>query len=204
MLPLHLIPNLKNKNIIDLCSAPGGKAFQAISQGGNVTLNDKNKKRIIVLKENLKRLNFKNHIINEDVLNLSIKKKYDFIILDAPCSAIGSIRRNPDIFYKNKSPDIDTLVILQRKLLQKASLLVNKKGVLLYIVCSFFYKETLEQMKYFLSKNKNFSVLKFDKIKKYAEINTFIDIKGYILIPPTIYKNFFIDGFFGVKFIKND
>ena len=103
MLPLHLIPNLKNKNIIDLCSAPGGKAFQAISQGGNVTLNDKNKKRIIVLKENLRRLNFKNHILNKDILNLSIKKKYDFIILDVPCSAIGTIRRNPDIFYKNKS-----------------------------------------------------------------------------------------------------
>ena len=127
MLPLHLISNLKNKNIIDLCSAPGGKAFQAISQGGKVTLNDKNKKRIIVLKENLRRLNFNNHILNKDILNLSFKNKYDFIILDAPCSAIGTIRRNPEIFYKNKTPDIDTLIILQRKLLQKASLLVNKK-----------------------------------------------------------------------------
>ena len=107
-------------------------------------------------------------------------------------------------FYKNKTPDIDSLVILQRKLLQKASLLVNKKGVLLYMVCSFFYKETLEQMKYFLSKNKNFSILKFDKIEKYAEINNFVDNEGYILIPPTTYKSFFIDGFFGVKFIKND
>ena len=204
MLPLHLTFNLKNKNIFDLCSAPGGKAFQAISQGGNVTLNDKNKKRIIVLKKNLKRLNFKNHIINEDILNLSIKKKYDCIILDAPCSAIGTIRRNPEIFYKNKAPNINELFILQRKLLQKASLLVNQNGVLLYMVCSFFYKETLEQMKYFLSKNKNFSILKFDKIEKYAEMNTFVDSKGYILIPPTTYKSFFIDGFFGVKFIKND
>ena len=204
MLPLHLIPNLKNKNIIDLCSAPGGKAFQAISQGGNVTLNDKNKKRIIVLKENLRRLNFNNNILNKDILNLSIKKKYDFIILDAPCSAIGTIRRNPEIFYKNKTPDIDTLIILQRKLLQKASLLVNKKGGLLYMVCSFFYEETLEQMEYFLSKNKNFRILKFDKIEKNAGMNTFVDTKGYILIPPTTYKSFFIDGFFSVRFVKND
>ena len=119
MLPIHLTSNLKNKNIIDLCAAPGGKAFQAISQGGYVTLNDKNKKRIIVLKKNLKRLNFKNHIMNEDILNLSIKKKYEFVILDAPCSAIGTIRRNPEIFYKNKIPDINTLIVLQRKLLQK-------------------------------------------------------------------------------------
>ena len=124
--------------------------------------------------------------------------------MDAPCSAIGTIRRNPEIFYKNKAPNINELFILQRKLLQKASLLVNQNGVLLYMVCSFFYKETLEQMKYFLSKNKNFSILKFDKIEKYAEMNTFIDSKGYILIPPTTYKSFFIDGFFGVKFIKND
>jgi len=204
MLPLHLILNLKNKNIIDLCSAPGGKSFQAISQGGNVTLNDKNKKRIIVLKENLKRLNFNNSIINKDVLNLSIKKKYDFVILDAPCTAIGTIRRNPDIFYKNRIPDIEKLIILQSKLLQKASLLVNKKGILLYIVCSFFYKETLEQMKYFLNNNKNFTILKFDKIEEYPEMNTFVDNKGYILIPPTTYKKFFIDGFFSVRFIKND
>ena len=204
MLPLHLIPDLINKNIIDLCSAPGGKAFQAISHGGKVTLNDKNKKRIIVLKKNLRRLNFYNHILNKDVLNLSIKNKYDFIILDAPCSAIGTIRRNPEIFYKNKSPNINTLVILQRKLLQKASLLVNKKGGLLYMVCSFLYEETLEQMEYFLSKNKNFRISKFDKIEKHAEMNTFVDTKGYILIPPTTYKSFFIDGFFGVRFVKND
>ena len=204
MLSLDLTLDLKNKNIIDLCSAPGGKAFQAISQGGHVTLNDKNKKRIIILKKNLKRLNFKNHIINEDVFNLPIKKKFDFIILDSPCSAIGTIRRNPEIFYKKKGPDINALVTLQRKLLQKASLLVNKKGILLYMVCSFFYKESLEQMKYFLSKNNNFSILKFDKIERYSEINTFIDTKGYILIPPTTYKKFFIDGFFGVRFIKND
>ena len=158
----------------------------------------------IVLKENLRRLNFKNYIINKDILNLSIKKKYDFIILDAPCSAVGTIRRNPEIFYKNKTPDIDTLIILQRKLFQKASLLVNNKGGLLYMVCSFFYEETLEQMEYFLSKNKNFRILKFDKIEKYAEMNTFVDTKGYILIPPTTYKSFFIDGFFGVRFVKND
>ena len=204
MLPLHLTTNLKNRNVIDLCSAPGGKACQAISQGGDVILNDKNKKRIIVLKKNLKRLNFKNKIINKDVLNFSIKKKYDFIILDAPCSAIGTIRRNPDIFYKKKAPDINGLALLQRKLLQKASLLVNKKGVLLYIVCSFFYKESLEQMKFFLSNNKNFSIFKFNKIEKNSEINKLIDIKGYLLIPPTKYKNFFIDGFFSVRFIKND
>ena len=72
------------------------------------------------------------------------------------------------------------------------------------MVCSFFYKESLEQMKYFLSKNKNFSILKFDKIEKNTEINNFIDTDGYILIPPTTYKSFFIDGFFSVKFIKND
>ena len=54
------------------------------------------------------------------------------------------------------------------------------------------------------SKNNNFSILKFDKIEKYAEINNFVDNEGYILITPTTYKSFFIDGFFGVKFIKND
>ena len=59
-------------------------------------------------------------------------------------------------------------------------------------------------MKYFLNNNKNFTILKFDKIEEYPEMNTFIDNKGYILLPPTTYKNFFIDGFFSVRFIKND
>ena len=62
----------------------------------------------------------------------------------------------------------------------------------------------LEQMEYFLSKNKNFRIVKFNKIEKYAEINTFVDSNGYILIPPTKYKSFFIHRFFGVRFIKND
>ena len=68
----------------------------------------------------------------------------------------------------------------------------------------FFYEETLEQMEYFLSKIKNFRILKFDKIEKNTGMNTFVDTKGYILIPPTRYKSFFIDGFFSVRFVKND
>ena len=63
-------------------------------------MNDKSKNRIELIKENLDRLKFKTEIFNYDVLKLESKEKYDFIILDAPCSALGTIRKNPGIFKK--------------------------------------------------------------------------------------------------------
>ena len=95
MLPIYLSPEIKFKKILDMCAAPGGKAFQTISSENEVTLNDVSLKRTKVLRENLKRLNFSNEVKNYNALDISELKKYDVIILDAPCSGVGTLRRNP-------------------------------------------------------------------------------------------------------------
>ena len=132
--------NLQKKSCLDMCAAPGGKSFQILSKNIEIVLNDKSKKRLEVLKNNLKRLNFKPIVINYDVKNISLKKKYDFIIIDAPCSALGTIRKNPDIFFKQNEPNFVNLVTTQKNMLSKATSILNKKGIILYMFS--FLEET--------------------------------------------------------------
>ncbi len=202
MLPIYLSSEFEYKKIIDLCSAPGGKAFQALSLSRNVFLNDSSKKRIKLLKDNLKRLNFNEKVNNFNALNISEKIKYDVVILDSPCSGIGTIRRNPEILFKKRPPDINSLSVMQKKLLNKAKKLLNPKGIILYMVCSFFYEETKAIKKNFLEKNQNFAQLKFKKNKE-SEIYKFIDKDGDINCIPSEFNGYMIDGFYAVKFIKN-
>ena len=204
MIPLALAENLKNKSILDLCAAPGGKAFQILSENKNIILNDKNKKRIAMLKENLSRLNYSAEIKNFDALSFPNNRKYDVIILDAPCSAIGTLRKNPEILFRRKAPDLKILSEKQTKLIEKASSLLNSNGMIIYMVCSFFFSETIEPFKKFLEKNKNFSVLGYNSKSNKIKIDKFISKEGYFLTAPTIYKNHRIDGFFSIQLIKND
>ena len=143
MLPIYLSPEIRSKKILDMCSAPGGKAFQALSLGSEVVLNDVNRKRIGMLKSNLSRLNFNNDVCNLNALDIPEKKSFDVVILDSPCSGVGTLRRNPEILFKKKPPNMDSLVNLQTNLINKAAKLLKKKGILIYMVCSFFYQRFL-------------------------------------------------------------
>ena len=201
MLPLHLIKNLHNKNVIDMCAAPGGKSFQALSCGANLDMIEISPKRAKLLQSNLNRLNFKKKIIVKDALKISNIKKYDYVIIDSPCSSVGTIRRNPEIFFRKTSPNLPQLLLKQEKLLNKAKEILKKNGIIVYMVCSFLPIETNIQIKKFLEKNKNFSINKF--IFK-SENNNLIDNNGYIKIIPKYFKKFNIDGFFAVKLVKND
>ena len=78
---------------LDACAAPGGKSFQLLSKKKKLTLNDKSNERIKILKSNLDRLNFNAKILNKDFTKFNVDEKYDFIIIDAPCSAIGTVRK---------------------------------------------------------------------------------------------------------------
>ena len=203
MLPLAIKPKIKNLQILDLCAAPGGKAFQILSNN-NVILNDISLKRISKLRNNLSRLKFNPEIQNINGLDFDENYKFDVVILDAPCSSIGTIRKHPEILFKSKEPDFATLNELQKNLLQKSSKLIKNKGKIIYMVCSFFYSETIEIIENFLKKNKNFEIEKYNPNNDFSDIKHLISKEGYFLTPPTSYKNFNIDGFFSVQLIKND
>lgn len=201
MLPIYLTKNLNKKKIIDLCAAPGGKSFQLLSQTNNLTIMEKNSKRAKILNENLVRLNYNKNIIIDDSMNIDEDLKYDLILIDAPCSSIGTIRKNPEILFRKKINEIDYYLNIQDQLLQKAAKLTKKNSEIIYMVCSFFEKETKKQIENFLNKNQNFSIEKFSS-KKY---NQLIDEYGYInTIPNKLVENVKIDGFFAAKVKRND
>ena len=166
-----------------------------------MVLNDKNIQRTKILKSNLKRLNFDTKIINQDFTKFRDDTKYDCIIIDAPCSAIGTIRRNPEIFFKNKKPDFFNLDLIQKKMLEKASLLLNTGGLILYMVCSFLKRETEDQINSFLKANDNFKLYNFELKNSNEECSKLI--KNNVMITlPNIIHNHNIDGFFAAYLKK--
>ncbi len=190
-----------SKKILDACAAPGGKSFQLLSKHQSMVLNDKNSNRIDILKANLNRLNFSPKIINKDFIKLNEKDKYDLIIIDAPCSAVGTIRKNPEIFFKSNSPNFKNLCALQRNMLNKASRLLNINGLILYMVCSFLKNETEDQINNFLKKQKNFKLHKFDIINQNNRYSRLVNNNIMLTLPDTILKNS-IDGYFAAYLKK--
>ena len=201
-IPLQNLQKIgKNKKILDACAAPGGKSFQLLASNEKVTLNDKSASRIQILRSNLKRLNFNTKVLNFDFIKFKEQEKYDFIIIDAPCSAIGTIRKNPEIFFKNKRPDFKKLNILQEKMLIKASDLLNINGLLLYMVCSFLKNETIDQVNNFLSLRKDFRLLEFELHNHHSKYAKLINNNFMHTLPDTILK-YNIDGYFAAYLKK--
>ncbi len=201
-LPLSSITKLnKYKKFLDMCAAPGGKSFQILSKNLNITLNDKNKIRIQLMRNNLDRLKFSPKIINENFENLDRNQKFDFIILDAPCSSIGTIRKNPEIFFKSRKPEITKLAHIQSRMLKKASEILEPNGIILYMVCSFLYIETYQQIENFLKETKNFRLEKFTVPSKLFEYSKLIKNSCILTVPNYISGNT-IDGYFAAL-LKN-
>ena len=200
-LPIYNFEEInQNEIFLDACAAPGGKSFQILSKKSNVTLNDKNKNRIQTLKSNLKRLRFRAEILNKDFIQFDNNKKYDVIIIDAPCSAIGTIRRNPEIFFKNKGPDFKQLLSLQENMLEKASCLLNMNGFIIYMTCSFLKIETFDQVEKFLKLNNNFLSVDFKLKENKSDYSKLIQ-NNFMITMPNIIFNYNIDGYFAA-FLK--
>lgn len=182
------LQSIKNLTFYDLCAAPGGKTFQLLDNGFKVVSNDINKKRVQILFENLDRLNFKSKIYCNDALKLSFKKKFDVIIIDAPCSSTGTIRKNPDILIHKGNNKIIKNSSLQFKLLNKASTQLQENGYIMYIVCSLEKKEGEDVINSFLKKNKNFTCIPIMKNDCSLLNNDQITKEGYIRLLPNLVK----------------
>ena len=141
--------------MLDVCAAPGGKTAQLLCGGANVTAIDISNVRIRRLKENLDRLGLKAELIHADIKS-GLQVDYLILFLDAPCSATGTIRRNPDVLIHKTYEDVQKLSIVQMEILQKVSKLVRPGGQLVYCTCSLQYEEGEAQVDRFLSKNTGF------------------------------------------------
>ncbi len=132
----RLLGDVAGKRVLDLCAAPGGKTAQLAHAGADVVAVEKSRQRLARLADNLSRLGLSATLECADVLDFDPGFKADAIVLDAPCSATGTIRRNPDVPYLKQPADIRSLVDLQSKLLRHATTLLKPGGVLIYCTCS--------------------------------------------------------------------
>ena len=135
-----------NLCVADLCAAPGGKTAQLAALGAQVDAYDISPKRLEKLKENLKRLNLSANVICADVNKLQTKRTYDAVVLDAPCSATGTLAHHPDVLYHRTPKDIEKLTAVQNSLLKKAHQLVKPKGKVVYCTCSLQAQEGEERI----------------------------------------------------------
>jgi 16S rRNA (cytosine967-C5)-methyltransferase len=156
-LPAHLIPEPSGKRILDLCAAPGGKAAQLAAAGAHVTAIDRSDIRLDVMRANFERLNLQAEILADDVATWRPKELADAVLLDAPCTATGTIRRHPDILFLKEKSDLRRLAKLQYELLNAAAEMVRPGGHLVYVVCSLQPEEGSRVVNKFLLNNDAFS-----------------------------------------------
>ena len=148
---LDALPNPQDARVLDLCAAPGGKTAQLVSAGCMVTALDQSSARMKRLSANIERLNLSVDIHIGDALAYNPGKPFDAVLLDAPCSATGTLRRNPDIGYLRRESDILSLAKLQSKLLDQAASMVKPSGVLVFATCSLEPEEGKAQITRFLN-----------------------------------------------------
>ncbi len=189
------------EKVLDACSAPGGKSThlaELMNNNGEVISADINKNRLRLVNNNIKRLG--TTIVKTENIDLlasnntnKYKNYFDKILLDAPCSGLGTIRRNPDIKWKRKMSDIHELSEIQYKILQNISSYLKTNGVLVYSVCTLSKYENEKVIDKFLKNNPDFEL---EEIKNSVNIEKqFIENNFFVS-----YTNLFnMDCFFAAK-----
>jgi len=135
-LPAKLLGAVAGKRVFDLCAAPGGKTAQLIDSGGQVTAVDRSRARLQRLRDNLSRLDLRADCVEADVTAWRPDQAADAVLLDAPCTGTGTLRRHPDIAWTKKPEDLAGLIAAQDRLLAAAVALTKPGGVIVYCTCS--------------------------------------------------------------------
>ncbi len=201
--PVRLLGDVRGKEVADLCAAPGGKTMQLAALGAKVTAVDISHRRLKRLEENLARTRLVADIVEADITTWQPNKLFDAVLLDAPCSATGTLRRHPDILWNTTPEDLTILAALQRQLIANAAKWVKPGGILVYANCSLF-KEEGEN----LVSTLNLPNLRLDPILP-AELpeleycingqNIFRALPYYLELQPPEKSG--MDGFFAARFI---
>ena len=144
-LPARLLGDGEGRHVLDLCAAPGGKTLQLAAQGWKVTALDISKRRLELLKSNLKRTGLAASTVRADALTWEPKHQFDAILLDAPCTATGTARRHPDVLHRIGARQIAEMAELQAALLDRAKGWLKPGGIFVYATCSLEREEGEDQ-----------------------------------------------------------
>jgi 16S rRNA (cytosine967-C5)-methyltransferase len=155
-IPARLLGDISGKRVIDLCAAPGGKTAQLVAAGGIVTAIDRSQRRLERLISNLHRLDFSVEAIVGDAAVWQPRAKVAGVLLDAPCTATGAIRRHPDVPHLKTPDDVARLAVVQDRLLAAAGEMVEPGGTLVYCTCSLEPEEGPQQVAHLLERSNRF------------------------------------------------
>ncbi len=151
-LPARLLGAVAGRRVIDLCAAPGGKTMQLAAAGATVTAVDRSAARLDRVRDNLNRLGLSAELIAADATGWRPDLPADAVLLDAPCSATGTIRRHPDVPWLKRPGDIGKLAALQSRLLDAAIAMTRPGGVIVYCTCSLQPEEGPQQIEALLAR----------------------------------------------------
>ena len=193
----------EGENILDCCSAPGGKTTyiaELIKNNGVIDAWDIHEHRVKLVKENANRLGItciNTKVQDATIYNEEYEIKYDKILLDVPCLGLGVLKRKPDIKWKRKKEDVEEINKLQMQILNTCSKYLKKGGELIYSTCSILKKENEDIIQMFIENNPNFEIVDLnEKYEKYTENSE--EESKYI----KLFQNNENDGFFISKMIK--
>lgn len=210
-LPVMTLGDIKEQRILDMCAAPGGKTAQLANSGALVTALDISETRLKKLRDNMSRLQLDlQETICADGLEYLTNfrgEKFDAIILDAPCSATGTLRRHPELVHIKSLTDVYKQADLQQEFLNSAANALRQDGYLIYCVCSMSKIEGENQIKTFLENHKHFKLIPITEtdINKYNQ-QSFADLiteEGFIrTLPYHLGELGGMDSFFVAKLQK--
>lgn len=201
-LPVKLLNPIKGKKALDLCAAPGGKTAQLITYGLDVTAIDNSAHRLKRLHENLKRLKMHATIIQEDAITWKSKDKFDYVLVDAPCSGTGTFRRHPERRFLRKENDLDSLLEIQEKILLTGLKHLANEGTLIYCTCSLEPEENSQQIEKALAQYKTIERVPFT-LEEVQGIKSILTPSGDIQVLPFELSEFGgADGFFIARLKK--
>jgi len=203
-LPARLLAARPGERVADLCAAPGGKTAQLAAAGARVVAVDRSKKRLERLAENLARLGLAAETRAVDALALEEEASFDAVLLDAPCTSTGTLRRHPDVAWTKSAEDVVKLAALQTRLLDKAAALTKAGGRLVYCTCSLEPEEGEAQAAGFLARHADFAR---DPVRaeEIGGVATLIDASGDLRALPHLGlapDAPGLDGFFAARFVR--
>jgi 16S rRNA (cytosine967-C5)-methyltransferase len=202
-LPARLLGDGAGWTALDLCAAPGGKTMQLAAAGFAVTALDNSQRRMQRLAANLARTGLHAEQVIADVNVWEPAQQFDAVLLDAPCSATGTMRRHPDVLHRIDIRQINNLAAIQSAMLDRAAAWVKPGGKLVFATCSLERHEGEAQVEAFLAKHPEFATLAVTQEELPDGVAP--DANGHVrTMPPMLAAAGGLDGFFIARFVRND
>lgn len=192
-MPVKLMGDISGKRVADLCAAPGGKTAQLALAGAKVTALDQSGNRLRRLRENLDRLGLHAETVEANMLKYQPEQLFDAVLLDAPCSSTGTLRKHPDVCWTKDENDIAKLAALQGQMLRHALTLVGAGGIVVFSNCSLDPSEGEAMIAQVLAENPDFERVAVRK-DDWPGMEAAVTAEGDLRTTPDMFGG--IDGFF--------